>query len=531
MHPTPPSGPPAPAAALRRAGACIRARRWSEAEAVLAPLDRPGAAGLDEIRRLRGVVAMGRGQPETALPLFESALELAPKRAVLYLNRGSCLSALDRPEAAETDFRHALKLERDLQPGWFNLGRLLLAQARLDEAASAFRQALRLKSDHAESLLCLGHVLKALADIDGSVAAYRRGVSIRPGSGDLWWALANVKVLVFQDDDIDRLRAQIELSTSDVDRIGLHFALATALESKEKYDEAFRHFEAGNRIKRRQVQYDAEARSRQGARIRSVFSPELLENVGRVGALGEGSDAPIFIVSLPRSGSTLIEQILSSHPDCNGASELPDLGRLALKALGDGTPGGWSPERVRELDDDALAGLGRDYLQRTARWSRGHARFTDKMPNNFPLAGLIALILPNARIVNCVRDPVDTGLSCYRQLFARGHHWSYDLDDIAAHTRYFRALTSHWEQVLPGRFLTVRYEELLDDFEAQARCLVEFCGLPWDPVCLRFHENRRPVRTASAGQVRQKLNRAAVGRWKHYADRLGPLIALYDELC
>lgn len=508
----------------------VRARRWAEADALLEPLDRPGGLHRDEVLRLRGVVAMGRGQPTAALPLFEAALKAAPKRAVLFLNRGSCLNALDQPEAAESDYLHALKLDRDLQPGWFNLGRLHLSRARPEAAVAAFRRSLRIRSDHVESLMCLGHALKVLGEIPGCIQAYRRALTIRPESGDLWWSLANVKTMSFEDEDIARLESGIESSRSEFDRTGMHFALATALEARSRYDEAFKHFEAGNGLKRKRVAYDSKAKQALGERIRESFSAERMARAGSVGETGDGSDAPIFIVSLPRSGSTLVEQIVSSHPACNGASELPDLGALAMEALGDGTPGGWAPERVEELDDTGLADLGRRYLGATERWRKGFARFTDKMPNNFPLAGLIALMLPNARIVNCLRDPVDTGLSCYRQLFAHGHHWSYDLDDIAAHYRYFRSLSAHWERVLPGRFLNVRYEDLLDDFEPQARRVVEFCGLPWDPVCLRFHQNRRPVRTASAVQVRQKLNRSSVGRWRHYRQHLAPLIALRHEL-
>lgn len=530
MRSTIPPSPSGPSADLQRAIGLVRGRRWSEADAALARLDRPGAPHREEVLRLRGVVAMNRGQPTAALPFFEAAIELAPRRAVLLLNRGSCLNALDQPEAAERDFRMALKIDRALQPAWYNLGRLHLARARPERAATAFRRSLELKRDHVPSLLCLGHALKALGDIDGSIAAYRRGLAAAPANGDLWWSLANVKTVRFDDEEIARLEALVASGASEADRIGMHFALATALESRARYDEAFEQFRAGNAMKRKRVAYDRGGKQVLGERIREVFSERLLERVGTVGATGEGADAPIFIVSLPRSGSTLVEQIISSHPDCNGASELPDLGIIAMDALGDGTPGGWSPERVLDLDPAALAELGQRYLDGTRRWRAGHTRFTDKMPNNFPLAGLVALILPQARIVNCLRDPVDTGLSCYRQLFARGHHWSYDLEDIAAHYRYFQALSEHWERVLPGRFLNVRYETLLDDFEAQARRVVEFCGLPWDPVCLRFHENRRAVRTASAGQVRQKLNRSAVGRWRHYERHLDPLIALTKKI-
>lgn len=512
----------APGGIIRQAASLLQQRQWQAAEQLLAgPASEPQPEA--ELLRLLGIARHQQGRHAEALACFERALAEQPDNALLHLNLGSTHRSLDNLQQAESAFRQAIKLNARLPAAWFNLGRLQLSLAEPESAADSFRRTLTLKPNHWQAAMCLGHALKATGDLTGSAAAYRKGLQHNPASGDLWWSLANIKTAALHDHEIQRMREQLAKSGSANQAVGMHFALGMALEAREQYDQAFEHFRQGNQLKRRTVEYDGEAKQQQGRRIIQAFNPELL---ARHRGAGSDSAAPIFIVSLPRSGSTLVEQILASHPQVNGASELPELGQLALQALGDGGGINWSPEKIHDLSGAQLTELGEQYIQATRRWQADHPRFTDKMPNNFPLAGLIALILPRARIINCRRHPIDTGLSCYRQLFARGHHWSYDLNDIAAHYRYYDAVSRHWTETLPGQFLDIHYEQLLEDQRGMTARILDFCGLDWHEDCMQFFKSKRVVRTASAGQVRQQLNTGAVNRWHHYRDFIRPLLDL-----
>ncbi len=507
---------------IKRAADLLQQRQWHAAEALLGGVS-SSTSSHPEALRLLGIARHQLGQHDSALRCFQQALAAQPDNALLHLNMGSCHRSLEQIELAEAAYRRALELNPRLPAGWFNLGRLKLSNAFPEQSVDCFRRVLKLKPDYWQAALCLGHALKATGDLSGCAAAYRKGLQLRPGSGDLWWSLANIKTADIHEHEVQQMRNQISHAKSANQAIGIEFALGMALEARHDYAEAFTHFQRGNQIKRRSVAYDGVAKQDLGNRVISTFTPALLTSHATA---GNHSAAPIFIVSLPRSGSTLIEQILASHPDVNGASELPDLGQLALSALGDDNGITWSPEKILELDDQQLTELGDRYIRATQRWHVQQPHFTDKMPNNFPLAGLIALILPQAKIINCRRHPIDTGLSCYRQLFAHGHHWSYDLDDIVSHYRYYDALNRHWAQLLPNQFLDVQYEQLLADQRGMTEKILAFCGLPWHESCMEFFKNKRVVRTASAGQVRQQLNTSAVNRWRQYEDFIKPLLAL-----
>lgn len=506
---------------LARVGACMRAGKWREAAGILKTL-RGRHPREPELMRLAGVVAYKLGDNKRALDSLQSALAHHRDPALVHTNIGSVLRGAGQSGASRRHFETALEHNPDFEPAWYNLGLLHQQQARPEEARRCFENAVERRPNRVDGWLCLGHARKALGDIDEAAAAYRRGLDLQPGSGDLWWSLANIKTVAFSPEEVEKMRAAANKADEAGQMPGVHFALAKALEDEGAYAGAFEQLRIGNSLQRRRVQYDAVAKQRLGERIRKAFDHELMS---RLAGTGDDSYAPIFIVSLPRSGSTLVEQILSSHSEITGASELPDLGEVALSALADDEPGGWSPERIRDLGAGQFRELGAEYLRRTRRWQQT-VHFTDKMPNNFPLVGLIGLILPGARIINVRRDPRDTGLSCYRQLFQRGHNWSYDLEEIAAHYRYYDGLMRHWHRVMSGRILEVRYESLLEDFENQVRRLLGFCGLDWEPACLDFSRNPRAVRTASAGQVRQGLNRSALERWRCYEAHLGPLLTL-----
>jgi hypothetical protein len=306
------------------------------------------------------------------------------------------------------------------------------------------------------------------------------------------------------------------------------FALAKAYEDRGDFDRAWEYYRSGNTKQRATVPYDPVQTEVTNDRLIEVFSAEFLRSLPGV---GEADYSPIFIVGLPRSGSTLLEQILASHSHVEGTSELPYLGRVTHWLSRNRKEGVNYPEAVRELRPQDFAQLGRDYLGFAKIHRRsGAPRFIDKMPNNFPNIGLLSMILPNARIIDARRHPLDACLSCYRQLFAKGQAFTYDLTEIGEYYLQYQRMMDHWADVLPGRVLTVQYEEVVTDFEAQVRRLLSFCGLNFEEACLRFYESDRPVRTPSSEQVRQPIYDRSIGHWRHFERHLGELITVIEPI-
>ncbi len=309
--------------------------------------------------------------------------------------------------------------------------------------------------------------------------------------------------------------AREERDLTDTQKIELHFALAKAYDDLARYDEAFAQLQAGNAIKRRLVSYDEAAVAAFFREIAAAFSPAL---IGERAGAGDPSDAPVFVVGMPRSGSTLVEQILASHPGVYGAGEL-----LVMNDLIADLPD--YPSGIASVSDAALRRFGRRYVEQVRAFAPGAKRIVDKLPANFRHLGMIHLALPNAKIVHVRRDPMDTCVSCYSKLFLDGLNFAYDLGELGRYYKMYEALMAHWRAVLPGHaLLDVQYETLVGDFEAQARRIVAFCGLEWDARCLDFSRTERPVRTLSQAQVRQPLFASSIGRWRHYEKHLGPLI-------
>jgi len=360
-------------------------------------------------------------------------------------------------------------------------------------------------------------VLRELGQLDEAQQALEQAVQLSPSTPLFYLNLANARK--FSPDD-PHLTAMAELARDagalDVmAQIDLHFALGKALADVGQHEQSFQHLLRANTLKRQQIEYDEPATRALFDRIRSVFTPVLMLAQQ---SLGEPSRVPVFIVGMPRSGTTLVEQIVASHPMVFGAGELNDF-ESAILALGKPFP-----ESVPSLDAEALRRLGADYLSRLP--AAGEAeRVTDKMPSNFRFLGLIHLALPRARIVHVRRDAVDTCLSCFSNVFAGQQAYTYDLAELGRYYRMYEDVMAHWRAVLPaGVMLEVRYEDVVADLERQARRIIEHCGLDWDAACLRFHETARPVRTASATQVRQPIYSSSVGRWHAYASQLGPLL-------
>jgi tetratricopeptide (TPR) repeat protein len=466
-----------------------------------------------EVLRLAAVAAVLDGRPAQAVAALRHALASRPDDALLHNNLGSALAAAGDTDGAIEAFRRASSLAPALAASWYNLGKTLKARGDSDEAHEALARALALAPEHVAARIVQGDNLKALGRIDEAAAAYRAAIDRDALAAHAWWGLANLKTVRFDAADVDALERAFAVH-GGYDRPALGFALAKALEDQDRYADAFAVLEAANRLRRAQQPWDRAHFGREVEAIAAAFaSPPPTEGSDF------GSEA-IFIVSLPRSGSTLVEQIIAAHPDVEGAGELPDLSLVIdEESRRRGRP---FPAWAGEADAADWRRLGARYLERTERWRRRRPRFTDKSLLNVPYVGAAAAMLPGARFVHCRRDPVETALSCYRQWFAQGQAWSYAIDDIAAFWRGHERLMALWQARLPRALHTLVHEALLAEPEASVRGLLGFCGLAFDPACLAFHQSDRSVRTASAAQVRQPLRRDT-GRAARYGALLDPL--------
>ena len=463
----------------------------------------------------------GWGRYPDAEVLLRHAVQLAPAFTAARTNLAQVLhrQAKSADALAELDRLDA----RD--PGHRTLRAAILARTGDTEGAVVLYAAVLAEYPRQpRAWMSYGHALKAVGRTADSVAAYRTAITQLPSLGEAWWSLANLKTLRFTDGDIAAMNAELlRGSLADEDRYHLHFALGKAHEDAARYTVSFDHYAKGNALRRETLRYDADEVTAHARRSEALFTPAFF--AARAGQGCPASD-PIFIVGLPRSGSTLLEQILSSHSAVEGTSELPDLISIAGRLGGRpklGQPSAY-PEILAHFDAGGLRELGEEYLART-RGNRhtGRPHFVDKMPNNFQHVGLIHLILPNARIIDARRHPLGCGFSGFKQHFARGQGFTYSLDDIGRYYSDYVRLMAHVDAVLPGRVHRVVYEALVADPEAQIRALLDYCGLPFEPACLEFHANDRAVRTPSSEQVRQPVYTAAVDHWQHYEKWLGPL--------
>lgn len=479
--------------------------------------------------RLLGVIAMQSGHPENAEELLTRAVSLAPDFTGAIIDLGRLHQDQHRLADAIECFRKAVATDPRSSQAHYLLAAALAPAARTAEAAASYQRAIDLNPEHAGAWLGLGHTLKTLGRQPEAIDAYRECIRLKPANGESWWSLANLKTYPLADEDIRAMESALQ--TPDLNaqsEVNFLFALAKAWEDREDYDRAWHYYDTGNRRQRQRESYDPVQTEVNHDAILEVFTEEFLAVNGGAGC---NDPAPIFIVGLPRSGSTLIEQILASHSQVEGTAELPYLGRVATSLNRNRADGINYPLAVRELQGPNFEALGRRYLEHASLHRvEGLPRFIDKMPNNFPNVGFAHLILPNAKIIDARRHPMDSCLSCYRQLFARGQTFTYDLTEIGEYFLQYQRMMDHWHAVLPGRVLTLQYEELVDDFDNQVRRLLDYCELPWEDACLNFHETERPVRTASSEQVRQPIYRGAVGFWRHYEQHLAELAEVLEPV-
>jgi tetratricopeptide (TPR) repeat protein len=396
-----------------------------------------------------------------------------------------------------------------------------LSLGHYEDAIAAY-SALCAEIPTADLELSIGHAHKTCGRQPEAIAAYRQAARLRPDFGDAWWSLANLKTYRFSQADIGIMRAQESAAATDEnDRIHLCFALGKALEDAGDYAASFSYYARGNALKKAETRYRPEPIEANAAAQKSLFTPAFLQS--RAGAGCPLAD-PIFIVGLPRAGSTLLEQILASHSQVEGTMELADISRLVHRLQGRGpVETARYPEILAELSPDRLRDFGEKYLSDTRIYRSGKPFFIDKNPNNFRHLGLIHLILPNARVIDARREPMACCFSNFKQLFASGQEFTYSLEDIARYYRTYESLMAHWTGILPGKILLVQHEDVVDNLEVNVRRLLDFCGLPFEPQCLDFHKTERGIRTASSEQVRRPIFREGLDQWRHYAPWLTPL--------
>jgi tetratricopeptide (TPR) repeat protein len=466
-------------------------------------------------------VSLTVSRPQDAVRLLRHALKQSAHLPLARRGLSQALLALGNLSEAESTMRGLLKMEDQNPNNWVMLGTVYTRLMRQEDALMAFEQAARLNPDEVRLRLSIGHLNKTLGRRGECEQAYKRCLEMDPRMGEAYWSLADLKNYVFSDAEIESMESLLKGEDGDdEDQAHLHFALGRALEHKKDYAAAFDHYATGNRRRRKTVPFDIEAFENKTRRVRECFDPAFFAT--RAG-YGYPDPSPIFIVGLPRSGSTLVEQILASHSRVEGTFELPNLLTIVREFDHADPAHDAYPEIVRTVPPEHLGTLGRRYIEETAPLRGARPYFIDKMPNNFSHVGLIQAILPRAVIIDARRHPMDACFSTYKQHFAEGQSFSYDLEDLGRYYRCYLSLMDHWDAVLPGKVLQLQYEQLIREPEAQIRRLLSHCSLPFEPACLKFHETKRPVRTASAEQVRQPLYTSGVGYWRHFEAQLAPL--------
>jgi predicted Zn-dependent protease len=475
-----------------------------------------------EAMRLLAEIGMRLCVYDDAEFLLESCVELAPENLRA---RGDYVKILNR----KGKFARALEQADILQaaqhdnPAWeLAKASALAGLGRLEQAIDLYQNSLGRTTNKAGVNVMLGHAQKAVGNLEAAIAAYRAACEEKSDYGDAWWSLANTKTYHFGDDELDRIqRYEAATGVTEDDRVHLNFAAGKALEDRGEFEQSFDHYARGNTLKMTRAGYDPDNTARLVDEQINHCTAELFT---KRGALGCDAPDPIFIVGLPRAGSTLLEQILASHSQVNGTMELHEILGLAQR-LGGRSASNESayPGILWELDDDYFERFGEKFIEDTRAYRGSAPLFIDKMPNNFMHIGLIRLILPNAKVIDARRHPMACCFSGFKQLFGEGQDFTYGLEEIGRYYADYVRLMDHWEETIPGFVLRVMHEDVVDDLETEVRRMLDFCGLPFEQACLEFHRTERSIKTPSSEQVRQPIYRTGLDYWRSYEQWLGPL--------
>ena len=476
-----------------------------------------------EAMRLLAKIGMKLDVLDDAEILLAAALELAPDYHAARHDYAIVLLQRHKHAQSLQEIERLLKVEPNNRGFRVTHASAYVGLGQHEHAIGIYRDILAETPRAPDIHLSVAHALKTLGKQQDAINSYRTAIDCRPSYGDAYWSLANLKTYRFPEDDIARMRAQEQSAEIPLeDRFHLCFALGKALEDRGEYAESFQYYERGNALKKEQTRFRIEPLERNTRLQKQVCTREFFE--ARRG-VGHPSDEPIFIVGLPRAGSTLLEQILASHSQVEGTLELPDILRMVadLQGRDPDTANPRYPGVLAGMDADAFRRLGEKYLNDTRIYRTDKPRYIDKMPNNFRHVGLMHLVLPNARIIDARREPMACCFSNFKQLFASGQEFTYSMEDIARYYRTYVEIMHHWDEALPGRVLRVQHEDVVEDLEGSVRRLLDFCGLQFEPACLEFYKNERSVRTASSEQVRRPIFKEGLDQWRNFEPWLGPL--------
>ncbi len=477
-----------------------------------------------DANHLLGVLLYQVGNHAQAVDLISRAIAMAPDQPLYHSNLGAALQELGRLEGAVASYRKALAIKPDYAAAHNNLGNAHRNLGRPEEAIASYYKALAIKPDCAEVHSNLGHAFRDWGRLEDTVASYREALAIKPDYAEAHRNMAYIKKHSKYDDDVKAMEeTYARPDISDKERMHLAFGLGKAFEDLQQYEKAFDFFLEGNTIKRWTQGYPIEEQEIFFNELKEVFDSSLFEKYQSVGCKDE---APIFILGMPRSGTTLVEQILASHPHVHGAGEIGTLSQVASNRF-TGLTGAALAEGIRQCDATEFERMGIEYIAAIRKHSKKARFVTDKMPSNFQYIGLIRLILPNAKVIHCRRNPQDNCMSIFKCFFAsKNLAYAYDLSELGRYYNRYRDLMKHWHSVLPGFLYNVQYEDMVANQVEQTRGLLEYCGLEWDDTCLEFYKSDRPVKTLSAEQVRKPIYKDSVQSWKRYEKQLAPVLEI-----
>ena len=502
----------------------LHASRYRKAEDAFKKVLIEDENNIDALRFM-GILAFKSGNHDIAEAMLTKALKLDPTYSLVWANLAQVFSVTGQLDKAKKSFKNILNMEPKNGLIWAEYGTVLTKLANYEEGRDAYLKALEFKPDSPRVHLSLGHVYKTMGEIDNSIDSYKNTILQNNLSGEAYWSLANLKTYSFSENEIKDMEDTLKGDMSDIERSQMHFALGKAYEVKKDFDKSFKNYYEGNKVKKGLIKYSSDDTTDNTKRILNFFNKENIQKLAKSST--EDRD-PIFVLGMPRSGSTLVDQIISSHSKVDGTQELPNIIKIAAELNSNNQKN--YPEVLKELDESKLSNLGKDYISETA-WARDSAPFfIDKMPNNFIHIGLIKTILPNAKIIDTRRDPMDTCFSCFKQFFARGQLFTYSLEDLGNYyTDYIRAM-NHWHNVYGKDIYTVHYDNVINETEETIRELIDYCELPFEKECLEFYNSSRPVKTPSAEQVRQPIYKSGLNYWKNYEKHLLPLKKIINEI-
>jgi tetratricopeptide (TPR) repeat protein len=502
----------------------VKAGRLKLAEETYKKVIKKDKDNIDALR-LMGLLAFKTKDYDISERLFMRVLEIDPTFSLAWDNLAKLFRVQNKLSKSIPAFENLIKLDPYNFEALVSLGTIYIKLSKYHQGINLYEKSLTIKPENPRVYLSLGHALKTIGQREKSEIAYHNAIKFYPFSGEAYWSLANLKTYKFSKKEISNMKLAINKNIHPNEQIQMHFALAKALESNNQFEDSFNHYKEGNWLQRKQIKYNSEEYKLSIDDLITFFksNKDIFKSRANI-----KNDDPIFILGLPRSGSTLIEQILSSHSLIDGTQELPNIMAISrdIKLI---DPNNGYPNNLMDIDTSSFNDFGQKYIDET-RWARSSKPFfIDKMPNNFVHIGLIKLILPNAKIIDARRNPMDACFSCFKQYFAKGQHFTYDLDDIARYYKDYLRLMDFWNELFPREIFTINYEDIINNPNKKIRELLNFCNVEFESSCLDFHKSKRPVKTASSEQVRQPMYKTGLDYWKNYRNNLDILINHFPD--